>query len=183
MLDDTYLPARFTRFEKVTITNGRMGACFAGRRGTIIWCDPPNRKTRDGAWLPWLYIVSFAAPNDFRSFVESDLQTTGEFDTEHAHLGLRHEISYDTVPDDDMVFVEGTFRLPGRFWQIFAFSNEDVPEIRHQFGISESGIVSIGFGVPRKICIDHRLIVEAMSEVFEAGSWVVVRGPDSMVLR
>jgi hypothetical protein len=31
---------------------------------------------------------------------------------------MRAEISYDLVMDDDMWFVDGTKRLPGRDWQV-----------------------------------------------------------------
>jgi len=183
MLTDTCPPARFQRFEWVLIANGRMGADFAGKRGMVIWSDRPWFDRRAEAWREWTYCVSFVTPECCRSFLESDLQRTGEFGTEQSQLGIRHEISYDTVLDDDTGYVEGSFRLPGRFWQIFAFENADVPEIRHSFGTWESGISSVVFEVPRRVHINHSSIVEVMSKVFEATSWVVVTGPDSMILR
>jgi hypothetical protein len=66
--------------------------------------------------------------------VTVQIEPTGEFDTERSQLGDRYEISYDTVMNDDMGAVEGSYRLPGHLWQVFFFSKEAVPELRHSFG-------------------------------------------------
>jgi hypothetical protein len=183
MRDDTCPSARFQRFETVLIANGRMGDRFSGQRGTVIWCDRPWFSRRAGAWAEWGYCVSFPSLECCRSFLESDLIPTGEFDTEQSQLGTRYEISYDTVMGDDMGFVEGSYRLPGCLWQVFLFTNEDVPELRHSFGTWASGITGVEFKVPRGAPINHDYIVKAMSEVFGADSWAVVNGPDSLVLK
>ena len=84
---------------------------------------------------------------------------------------------------EDMRAVEGSYRLPGQFWQIFLFSNEDVPELRHELGAWRSGITGVEFEVPGRIGINQDLIVRAMSDVFGVESWSIVPGPDSLVLK
>src|SRR4051794_3650113 len=101
MQDHTPPAARFQRFEIVSIANRRMGDEFAGHRGTVIWCDRPWFDRRAGAWKEWIYCLSLGAFGSYRSFLESDLEPTGEFDTEQSQLGDRYEISYDAVMNDD----------------------------------------------------------------------------------
>jgi hypothetical protein len=50
---------------------------------------------------------------------------------------MRAEISYDLVMNDDMEFVEGTYRLPNEDWQVLIVSKRDVPEpiVVPKFGI------------------------------------------------
>jgi hypothetical protein len=127
--------------------------------------------------------VSLPALECWRSFLESDLRPTGEFDTEQSQLGSRYEISYDTELNDDMGNAEGCYRIPGRHWQVFLFSNADVPDVRHYFGTWQSGITGVEFEVPRGVRINHDYVMRAMSEVFGADSWQVVCGPDSLLLK
>lgn len=183
MPDDITPTAEFHQFEKVLIANGRMGNRFTGQRGTVIWCDPPRFDRRIGAWKEWVYSVSLPALECWRSFRESDLRPTGEFDTEQSQCGSRYEISYDTVLNDDMGIVEGSYRLPGGLWGVLLFIKKDVPELRHTCGTWRSGITGVEFQVPLGVPINHDSIVRAMSEVFRADSWAVVSGPDSLVLK
>ena len=37
---------------------------------------------------------------------------------------MRAQISFDLVMEDSMSFVEGTYRLPGRDWQVFIFGRD-----------------------------------------------------------
>ena len=140
--------------------------------------------------------------------MESNLESTGEFDPEDAHLGKRFEISFDLVPLDDMTIVEGKYRLnlpgteywvpiedynrmegsyriPGHFWQVFDFHKSDVPELRHDFDVCDSGLKRIAFDVPNEVILYRDYLIRAMSKVFdtEPESWTVVSGPDSMLLR
>ena len=178
MPDTTCPPARFQRFEKVMVANSRMGAQYAGQQGTVIWCDRPVFGRRE-----WGYCLSLPALGCWSSFSESDLRPTGEFYTEESQLGTRYEISYDTALNDDMGVVEGSYRLPGRLWQVFLFSNEDVPEVGHSFERWQSGITGVEFEVPMGVRINHDYVVSAMSRVFGADLWDVVHGPDSLVLK
>jgi hypothetical protein len=160
----------FQRFEKVIVANQERGE-FAGQRGTVIWCDPPWFDRRVGAWREWVYSVHVPGMDCYRSFLESDLEPTGEFDAEEVHRGRRFEISYDCRMSDDMRFVEGCYRLPGRHWQVFLFSNKAVPELRHGFGTWESEVTGVESEVPEGVRINHDFIVRAMSKVFGSGSW------------
>ena len=51
------------------------------------------------------------------------------------HRRPNGEISYDLVMEDDMAFVEGSYRIGGCDWQVFIISkrliDEAVMEIRH----------------------------------------------------
>ena len=181
--NSTRPPARFQRFEKVLIATRRAGDPLDGQRGTVIWCDVPWFNRRTGAWVEWVYCIALPALECYRSFRESALEPTGEFDTEQAQLGSRYEISYDTVMGDDMGIVEGSYRLPGYLWQIFLFTNKAVPELRQSFATWQSGITGLEFKVPNGVAINHEFIVRAMSEVFGAASWIVVDGPDSLILK
>jgi hypothetical protein len=184
MQDPTPPAARFQRFEIVSIANRRMGDEFVGHRGSVIWCDRPWFDRRAGTWTEWIYCLSLDAFGRCRSFLESDLEPTGEFDTEQSQLGNRYEISFDTVMnDDDMRAVEGAYRLPGHLWQIFFFVKEAVPKLRHSFGTWQSGITGVEFEVPNSMTLNREVVIKAMTEVFGAAVWIEVNGPDSLVLK
>ena len=113
---------------------------------------------------------------------------TGEFGPEEAHRGRRHEISFDTGLEDDNPIVEGSYRVPGKFWQIFLFEKADdrgepVAELRHEFGTWRSGITGISFLAPEGDVVDKAYILRAFASVFGTDEWVVVRGPDSLLLK
>src|SRR5438309_7831693 len=97
MQDLTPPAARFQRFERVSIASRRMGDELVGRRGTVIWRDPPGYDKRAGAWKVWIYSVSLADLGCYRSFLESDLEPTGVFDTEQSQLGSRYEVEAPTA--------------------------------------------------------------------------------------
>lgn len=64
---------------------------------------------------------------------------------------MRAEISYDIVMDNDMEWVEGTFRLPGGEWQIVIVPtfDRDVPTsqvVPHRWG---SGVTGVVVSIPR----------------------------------
>jgi hypothetical protein len=208
MEDETVPASKFQQFEKVRAINARMGEDVAGQQGTVIWCDQPCFSRRTGKWAEWAYSVYFPVLDRCRSFLESKLESTGDFDAEDAHLGKRFEISFDLVPLDDMTIVEGkyclnlpgrefwvpiedynrmegSYRIPGQFWQVYDFHKSDVPELRHHFEVWESGITDLAFDVPNEVVLYRDYLIRAMSLVFdtEPESWTVVRGPDSMLLR
>jgi hypothetical protein len=185
-------PARFERFEKVqfTDTTGRP------HRGTVLWRTlvwyrqyaPPGFMGPPGGWSQWEYIVELSDFACCRAFEESRLEKTGEFDPEEAHLGRRFEISFDTGLEADNRIVEGSYRVPGRFWQVFLFQKErtpgeSVPELRHRFGAWQSGITGIEFDVPSEAVLDREYMLRAFASVFGTDDWVEVRGPDSLLLK
>jgi hypothetical protein len=175
---------RFQRLQRVLVASGRLGGRFVGQQGTVIWCDRPCFDRRTVSWSEWIYSLSLPELGCYQAFLETNLQPTGEFDTEESQFGSRYEISYDTEFDgEESGTVEGSYRLPGRPWQVFLFEHGDVPEIRHSFGTWRSGITGIELVVPRSTPINCDCITRAMSEVFGTDAWAVVRGPDSIYLK
>ena len=170
------------RFEVVSVVaDGPSCKVFAGQPGTVIWCDPPVR--RRGEWTEGGYCVYFPGLERYASFLESSLRPTGRLDAEEAHLGQRFELSFDTVPGEDADVVEGSYRVPGRPWEIFLFTKKDVPEPRHSFSTWQSGITGIEFVLPRGTVLDRKAVLRGMAEAFGTEGWAEVRGPDSLLLK
>lgn len=96
---------------------------------------------------------------------------------------MRAEISYDLVMDDDMSFVEGTFRLPGGEWQVFIFRRHTHPQWTWWSRRWESGVSGVVVAYPNERVLNHAAVEVIMSNLFDVSEWVVVRGPDSMQLR
>lgn len=168
-------PARFQRFEKVGLP--------AGGYGTVVWCDPPCYNRRTGAFAEWAYSVYLPSEDRYRSFRESNLYPTGESEPESAYFGRICEISFDSVMGSDMAGVEGCYRTPGVFWQVYTFSKEDVPDVIHRSNIWESGIKGVEFEIPEATTLDEGFVIRTMTAVLGGGPWVVVSGPDSLVLK
>jgi hypothetical protein len=88
---------------------------------------------------------------------------------------------------EEMGFIEGTFRVPGAFWQVVIFTGpfegEDIPRRIHRRTTWESGITGLAFTVPEGTKMNRSYAVSALAEVFGTDAWVEVEGPDSMVLR
>ena len=98
---------------------------------------------------------------------------------------MRAEISYDLVMDDDMDFVEGTYRFPGGDWQVvivLAF-DRDVPAPKVVPQRWESGVSGVVVRLPRTERINAATVERILSEALSISEWVRVRGPDSMQLR
>ena len=98
---------------------------------------------------------------------------------------MRAEISYDLIMEDDMAFVEGTYRLPGGEWQVVVVSgfDRDVSEpqvIPQQWNSGVSGVV---IKLPRSEQINAAIVERVLSQAFGVSHWTRVRGPDSMELR
>jgi hypothetical protein len=98
---------------------------------------------------------------------------------------MRAEISYDLVMDDDMVFVEGTYRLPGGDWQVVIVSafDRNVPEPQVDRQQWESGVSGVFVRLPRAERINAATVERVLSAALGVSEWVRVRGPDSMQLR
>jgi hypothetical protein len=185
--------AGFRRFEKVLVA-GNSGRWYPG---TILWCDlvqysqyaPFGSREPPQRWSEWEYAVDVPDLDRCATLKEDRLRAIGEFDPEEAHLGRRFEISFDTGLGDDMDLVEGSYRIPGRFWQVFTFTKgrsgpgSSVPELRHHFHLWESGITGIVFDVPLKAVLDREYMLRAFAGVFGTEDWVEVRGPDSGLMK
>jgi hypothetical protein len=98
---------------------------------------------------------------------------------------MRAEISYDLVMDDDMPFVEGTYRLPGGDWQVFIVlaSDRDVSSPQVVPRRWESGVAGVCIRLPRGQRINAATVERVLSVTLGVSEWVRVRGPDSMQLR
>ena len=96
---------------------------------------------------------------------------------------MRAEISYDLVMNDDMQFVEGTFRLPGEQWQVVIVSRKDVAEPLAELQVWDSGVRGVFVRFPRGRQLNAAAVELVLSAKLGVAEWVVVRGPDSMRLR
>lgn len=95
------------------------------------------------------------------------------------------DISYDLVMNDDMQFVEGTFRVDGGDWQVFIFSKKKGVNVEPHWQHSrwESGITGLVFGVPSHLRLSKQLVEQSLSQAVGLKSWTEVCGPDSIQLR
>lgn len=179
----------FQRFERVRVAAARpQFGIFAGERGTVVWHDSSSVRQPDRP-NHWIYIVHLPRRSSWTTFVECDLESEGTFDTEADHLSDRAEISFDTVLDEDNDYLEGSYRLPGGFWQVVAFKKEDVPEICSKPGRWERATkweetaTGLLVSLPRNCTANREFILKAMAQVTGIAVWVEVCGPDSMHLR
>ena len=93
------------------------------------------------------------------------------------------EISYDLRMDDNMAFVEGTFRLAGGDWQVFIFSCNPLDHaviIPTQW---ENGVSGIVVRFPKSEILSKTTVQRILSETMCVTDWIEVSGPDSMQLR
>jgi hypothetical protein len=98
--------------------------------------------------------------------------------------GPRGEISYDLVMEDNMSFVEGTYRLPGGEWQVFIFSRfADVSEPDVQPGRWDSGVAGVFVRFPKSGRLGKAEVEQVLAAATGVEGWTTVRGPDSMQLR
>lgn len=98
---------------------------------------------------------------------------------------MQAEISYDLVMEDDMSFVEGTYRLPGGDWQVLIVSafGRDVPAPQIVPQQWESGVSGVLVRLPRADRINSATVEQVLSEALGVSEWVRIHGPDSMQLR
>jgi hypothetical protein len=136
-----------------------------------------------------MYVVHLPARGCWRTFLQDDLESSGEFDPETLHLGKQPEISFDTVLEEQNTYVEGSYRLPGTFWQVVVFRKGDVPDVQHEpsrwkkptpWEQETTGIV---ITIPQEAKVDRDCLLRAISQATGCGGWVEVSGPDSMNLR
>lgn len=101
---------------------------------------------------------------------------------------MRAEISYDLVMEEDMPFVEGTFRLPDEDWQVFivlARSPRDrevfEPQVTpHQWANGVTGLVIRMLTAERT---NAESVEKVLSSALSVSKWTRISGPDSMQLR
>lgn len=98
-------------------------------------------------------------------------------------LKKRAEISYDLVMDDDMPFIEGTYRLAGEDWRVVIVSRHDVSEPEVIAQVWKSGVAGLFVRFPRDGLLNRISIERVLSAALGITEWVPIRGPDSMLLR
>jgi hypothetical protein len=97
---------------------------------------------------------------------------------------MHAEISYDLVMSDEMEFVEGTYRLPGRDWQVFIFgpdSSVTRPEV--VTGKWPSGVTGVFVKWPPSLKLNKDAALAILSAQLGVTEWSEIRGPDSIQLR
>jgi hypothetical protein len=184
-------PPKFQRFERVCVSNEpHHYPELLGKWGTILWRDAISARLIDRPHLRgsrWMYLVYFGEENVYRTLLESDIQSEGGFEAESAHLGTRPEFSFDIIMDEDKQYVEGTYRLPGKFWEVLIVRKADVPALQHRPSRPPiewaSGITGVIIDVPREDKLNREYVRNALASVFGYTDWVEVAGPDSMILR
>ncbi len=180
-------PAAFQRFQEVVVVrdtskHGGLGKLI-GETGVVLWQTFSYFGKPSSIQSNWRYSVYFPGRRACYTVLESMLEVTGGFDALENHLGSGFEISYDVVMEPDMTFVEGCYRLPGMFWQVFCFAKGSVAGLGHSEQTWESGITGVTFDVPQIARLNREYVERAMCDRFGCTSWMEVRGPDSMVLR
>jgi hypothetical protein len=86
--------------------------------------------------------------------------------------------------EDDMHFVEGCYRLPGKPWEVFIISKRmETAKVEHHFSKWKSGVTGIVFGVPKIMRLNKTVVEELLSSALGISGWHEVRGPDSIVIR
>ncbi len=99
---------------------------------------------------------------------------------------MQGEISYDLTMDDDMSFVEGTYRLARGDWQVFIFTRltrNPIEQPRWDVSVWDSGATGVVFFIPRSFRLNMASVEALMSEALCCEKWERIRGPDSMHLR
>ena len=97
---------------------------------------------------------------------------------------MHAEISYDLVMTDDMSFVEGTYRLPSRDWQVFIFGPDD--SVEHPQIVTAkwpSGVTGVFVQWPPAKRLNKDAVLAVLSAQLGVHDWSEVRGPDSIQLR
>jgi hypothetical protein len=100
-----------------------------------------------------------------------------------AEQNLDAEISYDLVMEQEMDFVEGTYRLSGKEWQVFIFSPGTVTEMDIEHCKWESGVTGVFVRFPETSRMNRQIVERVLGQALGVQKWIEVRGPDSMQLR
>jgi hypothetical protein len=93
------------------------------------------------------------------------------------------EISYDLVLEDDMAFVEGSYRKQNGRWQVFIFSKAPIDYPDMTSGQWSSGVTGVVFRLPLSSNLNKLVVEQMLSEKLAVNGWREVKGPDSMQLR
>lgn len=93
------------------------------------------------------------------------------------------EISFDLAMEDDMSFVEGTYRLRQGEWRVFIFSRYDGKQVLSSSQQWESGVGGWRIQTPQELKLNRESVMQILGDLLYVEQWLEVRGPDSMNLR
>lgn len=96
---------------------------------------------------------------------------------------MQGEISYDLVMEDDMSFVEGSYRVAKGDWQVFILRKDSIERTVITIGGWPSGVTGVFVRVPRFVRLNKHSVEHLLSDKLGVDNWLEVRGPDSMRLR
>ncbi len=89
---------------------------------------------------------------------------------------MRAEISYDLVMEEEMSFVEGTFRLPAGEWQVFIFSRRNASDRPIWWrDCWESGVTGVVVTFPNEQVLNKKAVEVVLTDATGATEWVEVR--------
>lgn len=100
-----------------------------------------------------------------------------------AHRRPNGEISYDLVMDDDMVFVEESYRIGGCEWRVVIVSKRPIVTPSWKPCTWDSGVSGIVVEISVGIRLNALVLENLLAEILGVGAWERVQGPDSMQLR
>ena len=98
-------------------------------------------------------------------------------------MRMEAEISYDLVMEENMSFVEGTYRLPQSEWQVFIFCRRAEMRMEVKRGSWASGVTGVVVYYPPSECLNKTVVERVLGSALGVTKWIEVRGPDSMTLR
>jgi hypothetical protein len=94
------------------------------------------------------------------------------------------EISFDLKMEENMSFVEGTFRLSAQEWQVFIFTRRPIAHpVVNAHAKWDSGVTGVQVQFPRSERLNKDSVLEILAATLGVNEWREVRGPDSIQLR
>ncbi|MBI5723961.1 MAG: hypothetical protein HZA50_08395 [Planctomycetes bacterium] len=97
---------------------------------------------------------------------------------------MKAEISFDLIMEENMSFVEGTYRLLGGDWQVFIFSRSPTSQPEIDTTVKwKSGATGVRVIFPKSKKLNKSVVIKVLSQSFGVTEWQEVHGPDSMQLR
>jgi hypothetical protein len=93
------------------------------------------------------------------------------------------EISYDLVMEDDMDFVEGTYRIGDGDWRVFVTNRAAIDRAEVSSFRWLSGVTGVVLRVPQSGRLNKQVVEWLLSEWLGVSEWREVRGPDSIQIR
>jgi hypothetical protein len=150
--------------------------------GGIIWID--SAPPREGRALRVFYVVELDDGLDVCAPSEH-LTALAEPARPEAHLGTTPQIHHDLVlGDGPHPYHEGTYRLPGRYWEVFTvLPSDEFDRVNVRRCSWHSGITGIEIRIPAGAPCSVAEVEALLADAVGVTAWTRTRGPDSMWLR